>query len=242
MNGSPQIICLVIPKKPSILLLSLKQEISLDSVKLLGINIDSKLNWSIHIKTVCKKISRVNYLLWKLKHFVNPEYLRLAYFGLFQSHILYGLLAWGHSPHVVEILLLQKRAVRSIAGADLLAHCKPLFVELKIPTIINLYIFQILLHAKSNLNLFPTRQEIHNYCTRGRNKIDILPHRLSKTGSSYKLNCINFFNKLPEDARLVSFENFKSKIYEWLVRNPFYKIDEFLDCHVDVTFSCKLTI
>lgn len=222
--------------KTQYITLSLKQEINLESVKLLGINIDSKLNWSVHIETVCNKISRVNYLLWKLKNFVSPEYLRLAYFGLFQSHILYGLLVWGHSSHVVDILVLQKKAVRNIAGANPLEHCKPLFIQFQIPTVVNLYIFQVLLYTKSNLDLYPTRQDIHHYNTRGRNKIDILPHRLTKTKISFKLNFINFFNKLPDDARLVSFKVFKSKLYDWLIRNPFYSIEEYLNCNVDVNF------
>jgi hypothetical protein len=223
-------------EKTQYLTLSLKQEIDFKSVKLLGINIDSKLNWSIHVETVCKKICRVNYLLWKLKNFVSPEYLRLAYFGLFQSHILYGLLAWGHSPHINDILLIQKKAMRNIAGADPLAHCRPLFVEFKIPTVVNLYILQVLMYTKTNLASFPMRMDIHSHNTRGRGKIDIQQHRLAKTGNSLKLNCIRFFNKLPDSAKYVNFKVFKNKLYNWLVLNPFYSLDEFLNCDVTVIF------
>jgi hypothetical protein len=53
-------------------------------VKLFGINLDSKLNWSIHIDNLCKKISRVSFLKWKLRDILSAEYLRIAYFGLFQ--------------------------------------------------------------------------------------------------------------------------------------------------------------
>lgn len=224
------------PDKTQHLTMSLKQDTNMESVKLLGIHIDSKLNWSIHIDSVCKKISRVSYLLWKLKDFVSKDYLRLAYYGLFQSHILYGLLAWGHSTHVSNVLIIQKKAIRNIAGAQLLAHCRPLFIQLKIPTVINLYIFHILLYTKSNLNNFLLRQDIHNHNTRNRSRIDILPHRLALTGGSFKLNCIYFFNKLPEEARIVDFRCFKSKLYDWLVNNPFYSIREFLNSNVDIVF------
>jgi len=222
--------------KSQYITISLKPEVKFESVKLLGFNIDTKLNWSLHIQAICQKISRVSYLLWKLKEFVSPEYLRLAYFGLFQSHILYGLILWGHSSHTQEILLLQKKAVRSIAGVGSTAHCKPLFLDLKIPTIINLYIFQILLYTKSNLHNFRIRQDQHNHYTRNRGKIDIIQHRLAITGNSYKLNCINFFNKLPEEAKVVSFNVFKNKLYHWLISNPFYTINEFLKCDVKIEF------
>lgn len=223
-------------EKTQYLQLSLKQEIDFESVKLLGFHIDSKLRWSIHIETVCKKISRVNYLLWKLKSFVSLEYLRMSYFGLFQSHILYGILIWGHSPHITDILLLQKTAIRNIAGVGSLAHCRPIFIELKIPTVINLYIFQVLLYTKTNLQCFPIRAESHQYNTRGGGKLNILPHRLAKSGNSYKLNCIKFFNKLPDSAKFVNFNIFKSKIYNWLIKNPFYNLNEFINCDIDVQF------
>lgn len=84
---------------------------------------NSKLNWPVHIHSVCNKTKRVNYLLWSL------EYLRVAYVGLFPSHILYGLLLWGRSPHINDILLLQKQAVHNSAEVGRSnEHCKPLFV------------------------------------------------------------------------------------------------------------------
>jgi hypothetical protein len=36
-----------------------------ESVKLLGVKIDENLDWREHIKDVCKKISKGNYLLWR---------------------------------------------------------------------------------------------------------------------------------------------------------------------------------
>lgn len=223
-------------EKTQYLTLSLKQEINLDSVKLLGFHIDSKLSWSFHIETVCKKLSRVNYLLWKLKGFVSSEYLRMSYFGLFQSHILYGILVWGHCSHVADMLLIQKNAVRNIAGAESLAHCRPLFIELKIPTVVNLYIFQVLLYTKSNLQLFPIRGDTHEHNTRDGGKLSIIPHRLAKTGNSFKINSIRFFNKLPDSAKFVDFKLFKNRTYNWLIQNPFYSINEFMNCNFDVRF------
>lgn len=222
--------------KTQCLTLGLAHTVDFNSVKLLGIYIDSKLNWSLHISNICKKVSRVSYLLWKLKVLVSFNYLRATYFGLFQSHISYGLIIWGHSSHANSILLLQKKCLRTMAGASPMEHCRPLFISFKILTIINLYIYNILLYTKSNLKLFNIRQNVHEHFTRGRKRIDLPSHRLAVTGNSCDINCVKLFNKLSVTARDVSFNKFKSKLYGWLVENPFYKIEEFLSSDVNIKF------
>lgn len=224
------------PDKIQHITLGLSNSICTSSVKLLGFHIDSKLNWSLHISNVCKKVSRVSYLLWKLKDFVSFNYLRVTYFGLFQSHISYGLIIWGHSSQVSSLLLLQKKCLRTLAGVGPLISCRPLFTSFKILTIVNLYIYNVLLYTKSNLHLFTARQDVHEHFTRGRNKIDLLPHRLAITGNSLKVNCINLFNKLPNDARDASFNRFKARIFDWLVNNPFYRLDEYFSTNINIYF------
>lgn len=222
--------------KTQSILLSLANNHEAHSVKLLGINVDSKLNWSTHVESVCKKISRVCYLIWKLRDLLSPSFLRSSYFGLFQSHISYGLLLWGHSSSVSEILLIQKRVIRTMCNAEYRAHCRPLFIEMKILTVINLYIYHILIHTKTNLHLFSNRLDIHNHNTRNRHKLDIPQHRLTKTGTSHQVNCIKFFNKLHESAHNTSVNIFKKRILTWLQANPFYNLQEFMLSEVNLQF------
>jgi len=180
------------------------------------------------------KLSRVTFLFWKLKSFVNLEHLKLAYFGLFQSHIQYGLLAWGHSPHTHELLLLQKKVIRIMAGAGPVEPCKPLFISFRICTVINLYIYNILIYTKANLQHFLTRQDIHNHNTRKREKLDLHQHRLALTGNSFESNCVKFYNKLPDPLFHANVSSFKTSIYNWLLDNPFYSLKEFLDSTISI--------
>lgn len=224
--------------KTQTIILSLSSEIKVaESVKLLGINLDNKLNWGVHINEVCKKLSRVLYLLYKIKPFINADYLRNIYFGLFQCHIIYGLMLWGHAPHVSDILLLQKKAIRIISGAGPMDHCKPLFREKKILTIFNLYIQVILNYTKTNLDKFAVRGEVHGYDTRSRNNLDAPQCRLSKSLKSHGYNCITFFNKLPQSARFISANKFKKIIFDWLVDKPYYSINEFLNDDLSLSFD-----
>ena len=63
--------------------------------KLLGLNIDSNLNWKAHLSAVSTKVSRVIGLLHKLKY-VFPSYiLPMIYKSPILPYFNYSLLAWG---------------------------------------------------------------------------------------------------------------------------------------------------
>ena len=41
-----------------------------DSVRYLGVNIDSKLNWKSHVNTIATKLNRANAMLYKERDFL----------------------------------------------------------------------------------------------------------------------------------------------------------------------------
>jgi hypothetical protein len=61
------------------------------NVKLLG------LTWSDHIANTFSKLARIIFLLRKLKPMLPKQYLITVNHALFHSHIIYGLLLWGHA-------------------------------------------------------------------------------------------------------------------------------------------------
>jgi hypothetical protein len=56
----------------------------------LGINITNKLKWNIHIQSVCKKLSKMCYIIKALKDKGSPHILRNVYFAKFQ-HMMKGV-------------------------------------------------------------------------------------------------------------------------------------------------------
>ena len=62
-------------------------------LRYLGINIDEKLNWKIHIHYLTSNLNRANAVLAKLSYFVNSEILRSNYFAIFHSHLNYVCIA-----------------------------------------------------------------------------------------------------------------------------------------------------
>ena len=60
-----------------------------ESIKFLGLHLDEHLTWSKHIEAITSKI-KVKYVL--------PHYaLKTLYFSLVQSHLQYGIQAWGNN-------------------------------------------------------------------------------------------------------------------------------------------------
>ena len=57
-----------------------------DPVKLLGFVLDNKLNWASHIQQVTKRLSRISFLLLKLRGHVTRAYLVMVYHAFFHRH------------------------------------------------------------------------------------------------------------------------------------------------------------
>ena len=65
------------------------------STKYLGIIIDDKLNWKDHITNLKSKLARNNYILHKLKPYVNKHTLKLVYYSIIYPHLQYGIASYG---------------------------------------------------------------------------------------------------------------------------------------------------
>lgn len=194
------------------------------SVKLLGLELDKTLSWKNHIEVVCRKISRVTFLLRKLRTSVPLNTLRQVYFALFHTHIQYCLHLWGHASNSKEILKCQKRAIRIMLHKKINEPCRPLFVQLKILTVYSLFIYTCLINIHANLETFNLRSDVHNINTRNNLKLDLPKCRLQLTKDSCYYSGIIFYNMLPAIARTVPQRKFKYKIYDFFVKTPLYSI------------------
>lgn len=207
---------------------SLQQE-NLSKVKLLGITLDNKLNWGEHIQMLTSKLSRVIYLLRKLRLYVTPELLRVAYFAFFHSHLLYGIRLWGNATNIENIFKLQKKALRILAHAPGREHCKPIFREYKIMTVVSMYIFSNLQSLKSVIGSCCKTSEVHHHNTRNKNNLVVPFTRLTKCQRSYEIFSIVLFNKLPQALRDLDYELFVIKVKALMIAKAYYVVDEYLN-------------
>ena len=86
----------------------------LKGTKYLGMIMDEDLTFKNHMDTMKLKLNRVNGLLAKLRHYVNPTLLRTIYYAIFEPYLRYGCQLWGQAQTQVlqNIEKIQNKALR----------------------------------------------------------------------------------------------------------------------------------
>ena len=93
--------------------LNIKDEIEkVDNYKYLGIIIDSKLRWSDQIDNLQKKLRKSSCALFLLKNCSNTGTLKQVYHALVESHLRYGITAWGYSSHTKRLQKSHNRVLK----------------------------------------------------------------------------------------------------------------------------------
>ena len=110
----------------------------------MGVTIDYKLNWESHIKRVCSNLAQGSWAVLQLRNYVDKATLRMIYFSLIQSHLIYCISSWGSASqkalHCAEVL--RKRVIRLMTFNNSRAHTHLLYKSLKIMKLKDLYIYE----------------------------------------------------------------------------------------------------
>lgn len=146
------------------------------------------------------------------------------------SVISYGLILWGNSVDVEKVFKIQKKCVRAISGAYYLDSCRPLFQKFNILPLACMYIRELCLLVKSHPEIFKLRSEVSTRHIRAQ-YINLVLQPPSRT-DIYKKNvvnmCIQTYNYLPNNLKLLQGPSFKNKLTAWLMENCFYNLNEFM--------------
>ena len=128
-------------------------------IKYLGILIDCHLNWHFKVNNLSAKLARAIGMLKKIRHYVKFDTLRMIYYGIFSSILLYGSQIWGQTNHAIKKLqILQNKALRTINFKHAQSSVNPLYKEYKILKLADNIKLQNFLFAYNNLkNNLPSR-------------------------------------------------------------------------------------
>ena len=99
-------------------------EISIErvtNIKYLGVIIDEKLNWNMHINFVCDSLVKFFGIFNHIKHKVTQNVVRQLYYGFIYSKIAYGLEVYGYTSvsNVSKIQTMQNKLLKLILKLDI---------------------------------------------------------------------------------------------------------------------------
>jgi len=90
-----------------------------DSVRFLGIWLDTKLNFNDYFKKIYRLLTFSFNMLWK-KNFLSFETVKLLYYSFFHSHLEFSstFLMLTSNKNIYKIESLQKKAIRLLIGSE----------------------------------------------------------------------------------------------------------------------------
>lgn len=199
-----------------------------DNSRYLGLDIDSKLNWKLHIENLTKKICSSAYALYKLARIIDIDALLTAYYGLVASHIRYGIIFWGNSTDKKYVFNAQKRCIRAMFGLSPRDSCRPYFKKYRILTFTSMYILETALFVKNNPHLFQKLSVVRNRIRRDMDLVHVPCASTTFMAKSVVCMAPKIYNKIPLDIRLQNLSLFKKRLTNYLLEKCIYELHEFL--------------
>jgi hypothetical protein len=154
----------------------------------------------------------------------------MLYYGLIYPLIWYGIVVWGHSAEVLtrRIFVLQKRAVRYIAGLKHLESCKDSFRNLPIVTVYSLYVQEtILYNKKCNCTV---NKQIHLTQEITKTIIFLYGHNLELYNREPSVAGCIFYNKLYDNIKQIQNKiQFTRELKKLLIKGYYYTVEDYLN-------------
>jgi hypothetical protein len=112
-----------------------------------------------------------------------------------------------------KILQIQKWVIRLTAGVNPRTHCRQLFKEVNILTIVSLYILEVISYLRRDHQFVELNSNVHTYSTRRKRDMHIQSYKTDL----YKRSVVNMgsklYNKLPDHIKEIeSYKNLQKKI------------------------------
>lgn len=188
------------------------------------------MNWKTHIEKLKSKLSRFAYALYELKVSTDKKTAITAYYAYAHSWLNYGLILWGNGTNIEDLLIKQKKLIRIIVNINNTDSRKPYLVQLKILTIISMYILELCKFVRKNPNIFKDTKPNRVYGPRmnQKNQLAQPKSRINMYKNSPYVNAIKVYNHLPNEIRGESNTNkFINKIKTLLIEKCYYNLTEY---------------
>ena len=110
--------------------------------KYLGVIVDENLKWHKHIDNIQNKIRSASFALRHLRYCSTPEVLKVVYHSLVESHLRFGITAWGTSTHCSRLQRSQDKILKMLENKDEYLNINSLFKLITLTEFFNLQNFR----------------------------------------------------------------------------------------------------
>ena len=191
------------------------------SIRFLGLIMDDKLKFNNHINLIKEKISKNAGVLYRLKQVVPHQTLVSVYRCFVECYLNYCITVFGNAYHchINQLETAQKKCVRIIANQPPLSHTNPLFSELKLLKLSDIYKYNIAIYMYKNIDKFASLLQPNIHSTRSGIHYSPQIHRLTLTqNQSLTFQAPKIWNLIPQDIRnSPSIFSFKRKLKNHLI-------------------------
>ena len=197
----------------------------------LGVLIDDKLSFNVHVQHVKTKLSRALGIMFKLSNTVPDYILMTLYYSIFYPHLIYSITVWGNSNknNINVIKSLQRKAFKILFHNDLaLVNFSSLM------TFDNIYAYFILIKLFKCITMchhryfslkFLNHVPDHCHLTRFNSSNHFNTPKFNKVlpQKFFFYQSIYFFNILPELLKNIrNLSVFKKLLKSYYVENQFF--------------------
>ena len=122
-------------------------------IKFLGVLLDENLDGKYYIPELLKKLAKTCGFFLRAGICLQQPLITL-YNALFMSFLQYGIVACCQTfdSYIEQLYQLQKQAVRAISHQPFLAHSIPIFKDLKLLRIVNIFKLRLLSFVYESVN------------------------------------------------------------------------------------------
>lgn len=144
-----------------------------NTVKYLGITIDSQLKWTNHVEKLVNKLRYLTYIFKRLNNIVDIKIMKLVYHALVQSSVSYGIIGWGgiYNTHIKPLEISQKLIIKIMLHKNITYPSIQLFQEADLLDIRKIYCIQCLKYIFSRSKLFAKNE--NRYSNRINNVLEV---------------------------------------------------------------------
>lgn len=193
----------------------------------LGVVIDSNFKFDEHVISIVKKASFGIRALIRARPYFNTQILLGLYFAFVHCHLTYCITSWGSSyaTHLSPLVTLQKQAIRVINSAPRRSSSFPLFQQLRVLPLTQIYRYSLgilffkILNRKLVLEVFPVRMITNTNNTRFSSQNNFLLPKIRTNYGKHTIlfSAISFWNSLPSYIKTNSFYKFKTVLRNYLL-------------------------